>query len=89
MLIDFKKPFDSVSWKCSYKTLKLFNFSEDDNILGQSFNINITTYTMQLPIRSYKNPKILSSRRSDHLVEIVGKQSSLKISIIIKIKSKL
>ena len=47
MLIDFKKAFDSISWKFLYKILQMFGFSEDFIRWVKLFNTNIKAYILQ------------------------------------------
>ena len=46
MLIDFKKAFDSLSWKFLYKTLKFFGYSENFLKWIKLFNNEITAYVI-------------------------------------------
>ena len=47
MSVDFKKAFDSVSWKFLYKTLNYFGFNEKFISWIQLFNTNVNAYVLQ------------------------------------------
>ena len=52
MLIDFEKDFDSISWKCVYKTLEVLGFGKKFLNWVNIFNNKISASVLQVSIKS-------------------------------------